>query len=50
MVSDPFPSTDGRKAMTETVSGVGYGTDNAMDLTAVKEHVNRQIREFKNRG
>ncbi len=50
VVSDPFPSTDGCKVMTETVSSVGYGMDNATDLTAVKEHINRQIGEFKNRG
>ncbi len=45
MVSDPFPSTDRRRAKADTLSGVGYGTDNVTDPIAVRGNVSGQIGE-----
>ncbi len=36
VVSDPFPSTDKRRVKADTLSGVGYGTDNVTDSIAVR--------------
>ncbi len=45
VVSDPFLSTDGRKTKVDTVSSIGYGTDNMTDSIAERENVSGQIDE-----